>query len=89
MDSTSVYLGLRAAYRTLDRDTSRQGLKSVIDGLWDLALHIEDGDLSDAEKALKEAQDKLADALEKGAPDSEIDNLMQDLRQALSNMSSS
>ena len=84
IDSTSVYLGMRAALRGLERDTSRQGMKSVTDGMWELALRIEDGDLSDAEKALKDAQDKLAEALEKGAPDSEIDNLMQELREALS-----
>jgi uncharacterized protein (TIGR02302 family) len=84
IDSTSIYLGFRTALRGLERDTTRQGLKTLTDGLWELALRIEDGDLSDAEKALKEAQDKLADALEKGAPDSEIDNLMQDLREALS-----
>ncbi|KAB2939407.1 MAG: TIGR02302 family protein [Hyphomicrobium sp.] len=84
IDSTSIYLGMRAAIRGLERDTSRQGLKSITDGMWELALRIEDGDLSDAEKALKEAQDKLADALEKGAPDSEIDQLMQELREALS-----
>ena len=84
IDDTSVYLGLRTALRGLERDTSRQGMKSVTDGMWELALRIEDGDLSDAEKALKDAQDKLAEALEKGAPDSEIDNLMQELREALS-----
>jgi uncharacterized protein (TIGR02302 family) len=84
IDSTSVYLGMRAALRGLDRDTSRQGMKSITDGMWELALRIEDGDLSDAEKALKDAQDKLSEALEKGAPDSEIDNLMQELREALS-----
>ncbi len=84
IDSPSIYLGLRTAYRQLDRDDTREGRKSVIDGLWDLALKIEDGDLSDAERALRQAQDKLADALEKGAPDSEIDQLMQELRDALS-----
>ena len=84
IDSTSIYLGLRAAYRGLERDQSRQGMKSVTDGMWELALRIEDGDLSDAERALKEAQDKLAEALEKGAPDSEVDKLMQELRDALS-----
>jgi uncharacterized protein (TIGR02302 family) len=84
IDDTSVYLGLRTALRGLERDTSRQGMKSVTDGMWELALRIEDGDLSDAEKALKNAQDKLAEALEKGAPDSEIDSLMQELREALS-----
>ncbi len=84
IDSASIYLGLRTAYRTLERDDSRAGMKSVVDGLWEIALRIEDGDLSDAEKALRDAQDKLADALEKGAPDSEIDALMKDLRNALS-----
>lgn len=83
IDSTSVYLGLRTAYYDLGRDRSRAGLKSVTDGLWELALWIEDGDLSDAERRLREAQDKLAEALEKGAPDSEIDALMQELREAL------
>ncbi len=83
IDNTSIYLGLRTAYHSLERDTSRAGMKSVTDGLWDLALWIEDGNLSDSERALREAQDKLAEALEKGAPDSEIDKLMQDLREAL------
>jgi len=84
IDNISVYLGLRTAYHSLQRDTSRSGLKSVTDGLWELALWIEDGDLSEAERALREAQDKLAEALEKGAPDSEIQQLMQELREALS-----
>jgi len=83
IDSASIYLGLRTAYHSLERDDSRAGIKSVVDGLWELALRVEDGDLSDAERALRDAQDKLAEALEKGAPDSEIQSLMQDLRNAL------
>jgi uncharacterized protein (TIGR02302 family) len=84
IDDLSIYLGLRTAYRRLERDDTRAGRKSVIDGLWELALRIEDGDLSDAERELREAQDKLAEALEKGAPDSEIEQLMEMLRDALS-----
>jgi len=83
IDSASIYLGLRTVYHSLRRDETREGLKSVTDGLWDLALRIENGDLSDAEKALREAQEKLADALEKGAPDAELQALMQQLRDAL------
>jgi uncharacterized protein (TIGR02302 family) len=83
IDSASIYLGLRTAYRSLQRNDSRAGINNVVDGLWELALRIEDGDLSDAERALRDAQDKLAEALEKGAPDSEIEQLMQDLRDAL------
>ncbi len=83
IDDSSVYLGLRTAYRSLKRDDSRAGRKSVTDGLWELALQIEDGDLSEAERALRDAQDKLADALERGAPDAELQKLMQELRAAL------
>ncbi|MGI9403401.1 MAG: TIGR02302 family protein, partial [Hyphomicrobium sp.] len=85
IDSASIYLGLRTIYHSLRRDETREGMKSVTDGLWDLALRIENGDLSDAEKALREAQEKLADALEKGAPDAELKALMQQLREALKN----
>lgn len=84
IDDLSIYLGLRTAYRRLERDDTREGRKSVVDGLWELALRIEDGDLSDAERELREAQDKLAEALERGAPDSEIEQLMEMLRDALS-----
>jgi uncharacterized protein (TIGR02302 family) len=83
IDSAAIYLGMRAAYHGLEHDGSRAGIKNAVDGLWELALRIEDGDLSDAERALKDAQDKLAEALEKGAPDSEIQALMQNLRDAL------
>jgi uncharacterized protein (TIGR02302 family) len=84
IDNASIYLSLRTLLHGLERDGTRAGLKSATDGLWDIALRIEDGDLSDAEKALRDAQDKLAEALEKGAPDSEIQSLMQQLRDALS-----
>ncbi len=51
-------------------------MRSVIQQLWQIALKIEDGDLSDAERRLKEAQEKLAKALEDGASDEEIQKLM-------------
>jgi len=83
IDDLRVYLGLRTASYRLQSDRTRAGLKSVIDQLWQIALRIEDGSLSDAERALKDAQDKLAKALENGASDEEIKQLMQELRQAL------
>ncbi len=83
IDDARVYLGLRTARYRLVSDRSRAGTKSVVDQLWQIALRIEDGDLSDAERALKDAQDKLAKALENGASEEEIKQLMQELRQAL------
>ncbi len=85
IEDTRVYLGLRTASYRLQGDRTRSGMKSVIKQLWDVALKIEDGDLSDAEKALREAQDKLSKALEEGASEEEIKQAMQELRDAMNN----
>ena len=79
----SVFLGLKAAARRLRRAESDAGLTEVADLLWEMALKIEDGDLSDAEKQLRQAQDRLKEAIERNAPDDEIKRLTQDLKQAL------
>ena len=83
IEDLQVYLGLRSAYWRLQRDTTRVRRNSVIAQLWDVALRIEDGNLSDAERALRAAQERLSKALEEGASDEEIQRLMQELRQAL------
>ena len=79
----NIYLGLRSVYWRLHNDNSRTVRNSAIEQLWQIALKIEDGSLSDAERALKAAQDKLSKALENGATDEEIKQLMQELRQAM------
>jgi uncharacterized protein (TIGR02302 family) len=58
-------------------------LRDVVSYMWNLALGIEEGDLSAAEKRLRQAQQALKDALERGASDEEIDKLMKELRQAM------
>lgn len=58
-------------------------LRDAADHLWEIALGIEDGDLSLAERRLREAQQALSEALERNAPDEEIARLMQELRQAM------
>ena len=85
IDDNTVYLGLRSVVHRLQRPVKRATLKSAVDQLWHIALRIEDGDLSDAERALRDAQDKLSKALEDGASEEEIKQLMQELRQALNN----
>ena len=81
----AAYLSLRSAYRQLTETPSTELFKSVTEQLWQLALRVESGRLSEDELALKDAEDKLAKALEEGASDAEIKRLMQDLRQALNN----
>ena len=51
--------------------------------LWNIALRIEDGNLTDAERALRAAQERLRRRCSEGASDEEIQRLMQELRQAL------
>jgi uncharacterized protein (TIGR02302 family) len=52
--------------------------------LWDTALRIEDGNLSIAEGALRQAQKALMEALARNASDSELEQLINKLQAALS-----
>jgi uncharacterized protein (TIGR02302 family) len=79
----NVYLGLRSIYWQLMRTKSDDGLRDVVARLWSMAVQIEDGNVSEAEQALRAAQDALRQALERGATDEEIKKLMDQLRAAL------
>ena len=79
-----VYLGAaRGAAAAARAITARTRLPGVSQLLWDTALRIEDGNMSLAERDLRRLQQKLQEALAKGAPDEEIERLMQELREAL------
>lgn len=83
-DDTTVFLGLRSASRRLERAAGdRAAIAPVRDLLWDIALRLEDGDLSLAERALRDAQQALREALDGDAAPDHIAALMDDLRQAL------
>jgi uncharacterized protein (TIGR02302 family) len=79
------YLGLYSVTRQLDAARTDDGLREVVASLWELAVTIEDGNITDVDKALRAAQDALKQALERGASDEEIKKLTQDLRAALDN----
>jgi uncharacterized protein (TIGR02302 family) len=79
----SIYLGLRSIYYDLINAKNDDGLRDVVARLWGMAVHIEDGNMSDAEKALRAAQDALREALDRGASDEELRKLMDQLRAAL------
>lgn len=84
IDDSVVYLALRNAYWRLRNDPSREGIASVVDQLWEAALRIEDGDLPEAERAVKSAQDALMQALQENTSPEEIKRLVDELRSALS-----
>lgn len=83
IEKTSIYLGLRSVYHRIERENTRQAIASAVDQMWDIAVKIEDGMLSDAEQALKDARDRLAKALEEGASEEEIKALMQEMKEAM------
>ena len=82
---STIYLGLRSAYWRLRHSPTMDDVESVVDQLWDVAVRIEDGNLSSAERDLRAAQERLKDAIERGASQEEIQKLMSELRQALNN----
>ncbi len=85
MPETGQYLGLRSVTRDLEMARTDDALREVVSSLWALAVTIEDGNITDVDKALRAAQDALKEALERGASDEEIKKLTQDLRAALDN----
>jgi uncharacterized protein (TIGR02302 family) len=78
-----IYLGLRSIYWQLTRAKTDDALRDVVGRLWQMAVFIEDGNVSDAEAALRAAQENLRQALERGATDEEIKKLTDELRAAL------
>jgi uncharacterized protein (TIGR02302 family) len=77
-----IYLGMKQAKTALERTRTDADLLDVATLLWAMALQIEDGDASQAERDLRAAEQALRDALRRGASDEEIRKLMQNLREA-------
>ncbi|WP_320197359.1 TIGR02302 family protein [Agrobacterium sp. rho-13.3] len=81
--NTTHYLLLKSVQTRMRLAYNEAMLKNTADYLWEIALGIEDGDLSQAEQRLRDAQNALSDALERKAPDEEVAKLMQELREAM------
>ncbi|TRL35145.1 TIGR02302 family protein [Rhizobium straminoryzae] len=84
----SHFLLIRSALERMKLARSDQQLKDTADYLWEIALGIEDGNLSQAERRLRDAQQALSDALQNNASQEEIARLMKELREAMQNFMS-
>jgi uncharacterized protein (TIGR02302 family) len=81
-----AYLRLRVAMRRLDTEAktiSAASRDEIADELWEIALLVEEGDLASALERLRRAQDRLDEAIRNGADPSEVEQLMDEMRQAL------
>ncbi|PJF09737.1 ATPase [Pseudorhodobacter sp. MZDSW-24AT] len=81
-----AYLRLRVVMRQLDAEKASltpEKRDEIAEELWQIALLVEEGDLASAMERLRRAQDRLDEAIRNGASPEEIDQLMQEMRQAL------
>lgn len=80
-----VFLALRTAAQRLEwqKLDAPKKLSAMLQLLWDTALRVEDGTLSLSERALREVQQALQDALSKNSPDAEIERLLKEFERAL------
>ena len=63
-----VYLGLRNIFWSLVRAKNDDDMRDVAQSMWSMAVQLEDGDISDAQQQLRNAEEALRQALERGAP---------------------
>ncbi len=84
--SDTAYLRLRVILRRLetfdDYGLKPEQQEEIAQALWDLAVLIEEGTLADALERMRRAQERLTEAMQNGASDEEIAELMQELREA-------
>jgi len=84
--SETAYLRLRVILRRLETQTdiglTTETRDEIAEALWELAVLLEEGDLSDALERMRRAQERLSEAMRNGASDQEIAELMQELREA-------
>ena len=78
-----TYLGLRGIFWSLVRAKSDDDLREAAQRMWSMAVQLEDGDISDAQAGLRNAEEALRQALERGASDQELKSLMDQLRAAM------
>ncbi|MBW8640776.1 TIGR02302 family protein [Hoeflea sp. WL0058] len=83
IDNTTHYLLIKSARARMRQAFDDDMLRDAADYMWDIAIGIEDGDLSFAERRLRDAQRALSEALENGADDETIQALMDELREAM------
>ena len=82
-DDTVVFLALSLARARLVRDSRDAAIPAVAELLWNAALRLEDGGLSIADRQWQRIQERLTEALRQGADSQEIQQLLNELEQAL------
>jgi uncharacterized protein (TIGR02302 family) len=83
MPELGHYLGLRQLFWQLSEAKNDDALRDVVKQMWAYATMLEEGNMADAAARLRNAEEALRNALERGASDEEIKRLMDELRAAM------
>lgn len=79
----TLYRELRGSVGLMEGDSfTPEQRDKLAEALWQAAVLLEDGGLSDALARMKQAQEKLSEAIRKGASQDEIQQLMDELKEA-------
>jgi uncharacterized protein (TIGR02302 family) len=84
--TSGLFLSVTEIRRALHAARTDDDLKGVVDLIWQVATGIEDGNLSEAQKAVRDAEEALRNALDRGASQEEIAKLTRDLREAMNRL---
>ncbi|WP_265500203.1 DUF4175 domain-containing protein [Paracoccus beibuensis] len=78
-----LYTQLRGAVGVLEGDdVTTEARDRLAEALWEAAVQLEDGGLQDALEQMRQAQERLSEAIRNGASPDEIQRLMAELREA-------
>lgn len=78
-----LYAELRGAVGLLEGDAFTPDARDrLAEALWEAAVQLEDGGLQDALERMRQAQERLSEAIRNGASPDEIQRLMDELREA-------
>lgn len=82
-DTPVPYMLVQEAIATLNNTQPDPDI--VVNSLWEAAILLDRHNVTNIKEQLKRAQERLQQAIENGASEAEISNLMQELKQAIRN----
>ncbi|HRK25341.1 MAG TPA: TIGR02302 family protein, partial [Beijerinckiaceae bacterium] len=80
------FLMLSIAAQKMRTARTDADLVALAQYLWETAVFLDEGTLTDAERRLRAAEERLREALERGATSDELRQLMDEMRQAMNDM---
>ena len=85
-DDLGVFLGLKVAHSRLRSHGQGEENQSVMRLLWEIALHLEDGDVTLTAEQLRELEQRIMEGLQEGQSADELDAMLDELQSMVDDM---